>query len=424
MFGNLAALSAKAADTGPRPAPARPTPLQFPQYQVHGDVSAAQWFARDFNRFFRELEKVVLPLHIEGLNITLLGEVPLDRLVPEEYLPPETWFEDPSAPTQSSSGKQSPAKSNAQKGRPGHKEFYVPARELRYQSDDCFDSIPGKFRGKGPGPVKLSHASKFYQNLLSMAEFWDTSKDDYTTGGDGKELYTGRRYGAGHEMPPHYREETVIAFVELCVWPFQCHIQMPKSSVKGNLRFHDRYFPIQGILSAVCRASADRSKARRGILEGPLVGIHCRNTTEFRHASDSVGEGSAEHYDFLFEVGAAMLLAQKRAREGKKEEQPWKEQYWNSAKRRHLGELPGGRQDFETNCRAKAEILAAKEGAEPMDGVLMGQLDRAIKKGQPKKTKYVGSRLAYWNTKPPESSWEPKLEYRMIGKEPGADADN
>ncbi|KAL8813348.1 MAG: hypothetical protein Q9223_007059 [Gallowayella weberi] len=414
----------KAADTGPRPAPARPTPLQFPQYQARGDVSAAQSFTRDFNRFFREVEKVVSPFHIEGLNITLLGEVPLDRLVPEEYLPPEQWLQDPPGPTQPSSGKQSPANSSSQKGKPGHKEFYVPARELRHQSDDCFDSIAGRFMGKGPGPVRVTYTSKFYQYLLSMAEFWDTSKDNYTTDGNDKELYTGRRYGTGHEMPRHYREDTVIALVELCVWPFQCNIQMPRSSVKGSLQFHDRYFPIQGVLSTVGRNSADRSTARRGILEGPLVGIHCRNKTEFRCASDSVGKGSAESADLLYEVGAAMLLAQKRAREGKTEEQPWKDQYWNSAKRRHLGELPGGQQDFETNCRAKVEIEAAKGGAEPMDGVEMAQIDKAIKKSRPKKTKSVGSRLAYLNTKPPESFWEPKIEYRMIGKEPGAGADN
>ncbi|KAL8798505.1 MAG: hypothetical protein Q9182_006612 [Xanthomendoza sp. 2 TL-2023] len=417
-------LGTKAADTGPRPAPARPTPLQFPQYQARGDVSAAQSFARDFNRFLLEVEKVVLPLHIEGLNITLLGEVPLDRLVPEEYLPPEEWLQDSSGPMQSSSGKQSPAKSSSQWGKPGRKDFYIPARELVRQNDECFDSIPGRLRGKGPWPIRLSYTSKFYQNLLLMAEYWDTSKDNYTTDENGKEFYTGRRYGTGHEMPPHYREDTVIAFVELCVWPFRCNIQMPRSSVKGSLQFHGRHLPIQGILSTVCRSSADGLKARRGILEGPLLGIRCRNKTEFRQASDGVGEGSAESSDLLYEVGAAMLLAQKRAREGKEEEQPWKDQYWSSAKRRHLGELPGGRQDFEANCKARVAIEAAKDGAEPMDGVEMAQLDKAIKKGQRKKTKYVGYRLAYWNTKPPESLWEPKVEYRMIGKEPGAGADN
>lgn len=420
---------AKAADAHPRPAPARPRPLDFPHYQVHGDIEAAQQYARDLNRLFLGLEKGVSPLDIEGLNITLLGEVPLDRMVPEGYLPPKAWFEDPSTTIQLSSAEEVITNPNSGKGRPGHKEFHTPAKELRYHNDVCFDSIPGRLGGKGPGPVKLSHTSKFYQNLLLMAESWDTSKDHYTMDEEGKEMYTGRRYGAGHEMPPHYREDTISAFVELCAWPFQCNIQLPRLSVNRNLQFQDRYFLIHGIMSTVCRNSTDRQKARRGILEGPLVGIQCRNATEFRTARDRVGEGKEEILHHLLEVGAAVLLAQKRAREGKKEDKPWNDKYWTNAKRRHLGELGGYRQDFETDVKARMEIQADEFGLDPMDGVKMEKkISKAKYRGKnakdAKKTTYVGPHLAYWNTKPPESLWEPKVEYRMIGKEPGAGVDH
>ncbi|KAL8733464.1 MAG: hypothetical protein Q9166_002090 [cf. Caloplaca sp. 2 TL-2023] len=418
-------IGAKVPDDGPRPAPARLKPLEFPHYHVQGDLNAAHQRAQDLSRLFLGLEKTISAKHIEALNITPVGEVPLDRLIPGKYLPSKQWFEEPSLTAQSPIVKQHLSGSRPAVRRPGHKEFYSAARELRYQSDECFDSLPGRPRGKGPVPVKLFYTHKFYQNLLLMAESWDTSKDSYMTDENGKEMYTGRRYNAGHEMPPHYREDTVSAFVELCAWPFQCTLQKPWSSVNRLLQFQNRYFPIQSIMSAICLNPTDRQKARRGVLEGPLVGIHCRNTTVFRNAIDKEGEGREEIMDILFEVGAALLVAQKRAREGKGEEKPWKDKFWTDAKRRHLGELGGGRQDYDTNTRARKEIEAAKSGGEPMEGVEMDKEKGNGSSGnEPKKRKYNGPKQVYWDTKPPESLWESKIEYRMIGKEPGTGVDN
>ncbi|KAL9005306.1 MAG: hypothetical protein Q9180_009801 [Flavoplaca navasiana] len=138
--------------------------------------------------------------------------------------------------------------------------------------------------------------------------------------------------------------------------------------------------------------------------------------------------------DLLFEAGAALLMAQKRAREGQEEEMPWHDQFWALAERRHLGELGGGRQDVETNARARREIEAMKSGLEPMEDVEMEKKktnnnnndsnNNGSDGNESKKRRIQGPKQAYSTTKPPESQWESKMEYRLIGKEPGAGYDN
>lgn len=426
---------AKAPEDHPRAAPARPKPLDFPHYQARGDSDVAHEYTQDFNRLFVSLEKNVSTEHLQAFELSPHGEIPLDRLIPDECLPPSEWLQDPSLATQASDAKTNPAKLSNGIPCPGRKEFYDRAKELLYDTDAAFGVISGKGI-KGTRPVRLAYSHKFYQHLLLMAEYWDTSKDHYTQEGD-KLMYTGRRYGASHEMPPQFREDTVCAFVEMCIWPFRCNIQNPQASVTRKLRFQDRYLPIQGVTSAVCRNTTDRQKAKRGIMEGPLMGIHCRNITTFRAEGQALGQGKEELLDLLFEVGAALLVAQKRAREGKEEVQPGKDRFWGNRSTRHLGEVGGGKQDKETNARARREI--ASEDGDPMEGVEVegGGADEKSNEtggnektsetggnGSKKRKQRPGATQAYLDAKPPESMWEGKVEYRMIGKDVGAGADN
>ncbi|KAL8665544.1 MAG: hypothetical protein Q9168_007685 [Polycauliona sp. 1 TL-2023] len=420
---------AKAPDSGPRPPPSRPRPLEFPHYQAQGDKSAGNQHAENIGQIFLGLEKRVSVRHIEALNIALLEETPLDDLVPEGLLPSATWLRDPSLAVEPSDQGHETVASNRQEWGSEQETFYDRANQLLHDNDVCFDSLPGKSRARAHGsrpPVRLSHASKFYQNLLLMAESWDTSTDNYTTNENGEEKYTGRRYGAGHEMPPHYREDTISAFVEICVWPFMCNLQNPRTSVNRKLQFQKQYFHIQGITSTICRNHTDRQKARQGILQGPLAGIHCRNTTTFRAENEAKGKGKEEVIHLLFEIGAALLLAQKRARQGKTEGKPWQDRFWTTAERRHLGEMSGGKQDAETNARARREIEASKSGVEPMDDVQQTEKKETteLEGKETKKRRIQGPRQAYLATKPPESLWEPKMEYRAIGKVPGTGADD
>ncbi|KAL9025243.1 MAG: hypothetical protein Q9196_005899, partial [Gyalolechia fulgens] len=265
-----------------------------------------------------------------------------------DHLPPAEWFRDPSTVPNAPATDQGPKKLSNGVPVPSHRDFYARAKELLGSTDDAFDSISGTrntAKSSTNPPLRLSHTHKFFQNLRLMAEYWDTSKDNYittnTTAPSSKSsdtndenntqpTYTGRRHGAPHEMHPVYRQDTIAAFLELAIWPHRCTLQSSSGALTRKLLFHQhRYLPIQHVSTAVCRSvTTDRQKARRGILEGPLMGVHCRNTTTFRKEGDQPGEGREELMDLLYEVGAAMLVAQKRAREGTAEEPVWKDKYW------------------------------------------------------------------------------------------------
>ncbi|KAL8934473.1 MAG: hypothetical protein Q9211_005208 [Gyalolechia sp. 1 TL-2023] len=211
---------AKPYDDKPRAAPARPKPLDFPQYHQQGDPDAVHLYAHDFNRLLVDLERNVSPRIIEAFNISPAGDVPLDELVPMDHLPPAEWFRDPSTVPNAPATDQGPKKLSNGVPVPSHRDFYARAKELLGSTDDAFDSISGTrntAKSSTNPPLRLSHTHKFFQNLRLMAEYWDTSKDNYittnTTAPSSKSsdtndenntqpTYTGRRHGAPHEMHP------------------------------------------------------------------------------------------------------------------------------------------------------------------------------------------------------------------------------
>lgn len=430
---------ARVSDDKPRAAPARSKPLDFPQYQSQGGLNPVHQDASDFIRLFCELEKRVSPSIIEAFNITLESDVSLHLLIPSDHLPPEEWLQDPSTNPNLSSTDQSPKKLSNGVPAPGHRDFYARAKELFYSMDDISSSIsgpPNQNKGGTQPPLRCLHTRKFFQNLLLMAEFWDTSKDRYFTPPTGPssesaqanskkdkskgEIYIGRRQGASHQMPHVFREETIAAFLELAIWPHRCTLQPSGYAITRKLHFQrHRYVPVQHINTAICRTIVnDRQKARRGILEGPLIGVQCRNTTAFRKAGEKPGEGREDMMDFLYEVGAAVLVAQKRAREGTTEELAWKGRFWADGRTRHLGEVGGGKQDQETDDRAKRELFGAEDA---MEGVEFSKprSKEGNEKGSGKDKRQQANARNYLDAKPPESMWEAKMEYRMVGKEVG-----
>lgn len=379
------------------------------------------------------LEKKASPGTIEAFNITIAGNVPLDQLLPSESLPSDLWLQDPSTnPNTWKIGQPHQKLSNGVPV-PGHKTFYARADELRHSMDDISDAISGSRPTPGQNstqtPIRCVQTRNFFQNLLLMAEFWDTSKDNYIPANNtvassestetnasnnkvdtSKETYTGIRHGAPHQMPASYREDTITQFLNLAVWPHHCYLQ-PKGprSLTCKLHFQHRlHVQVQHIFTTVCRSVVgDREKARNGILEGPLLGVQCRNTTAFRKENENPGEGREEIMDLLYEVGSALLIAQKRAREGTTEEPAGKDKFWADGTTRHLGEVGGGKQDRETNEQAKQEIFGAMEGVEPS------------KKDLKEQQKLMVRARPYLAGKPQESLWEAKMEYRMVGKEVG-----
>ena len=395
-----------------------------------------QRHARDITSLFTTIDKGITTQHVQALNVTHTGNMPLDRIIPEDYIPPKEWQNHFSAISSATTWYNQRGKLNNGATRPGHKEFCDRAKELAISNDDAFSSLQGGPAFGKASSTRVAQFRNFYLNLFKMAEYWDTSQDNYATveSIDGsKEEYTGRRLGTGTDMPPEHRSNTVVRFVETIAWTFRCSIQ-PENIMTNKFIRCDRYLPIVGLAGAVMRTPTEREKARKQILEGPLIPIQCRNTTTFRNKEDPIGEGQQEITDLLYEIGAVLLVAQKRAREGKEEDHRWKDQWWAEKKRRHLGDLGGGKQDRETNARARRESEAAARranGSEPMEGIEMGTESRVQQQqGLPseiegsKKRKLRPNVQAYLDSKPPEPMWEAKVDYQKIGKEPGAGADD
>ena len=74
----------------------------------------------------------------------------------------------------------------------------------------------------------------------------------------------------------------------------------------------------------------DRARNRAGILEGPVFAFQARHETGFA-GGDAAGRsdtGKLDRLDVLREVGALLVLAQERAREGKEEVVPGRGKWW------------------------------------------------------------------------------------------------
>ena len=213
-----------------------------------------------------------------------------------------------------------------------------------------------------------------------------------------KKTYTGRRTGTGRNMPGKYREDTTFSFVETLAGAFRCRLNQPRS--QQRLKLQGTMIPILHAASVVRVPKAVR-EARRGIAEGPMLGVFCREQTSFRDPDEAEGEGKQEILDLLRETGLMIMLAQKRAREGKEEEVPGKDKWWANAPRWGGGE--GG------------ELGAANEE----------NTGDATTSGSSRKQSKKASRTDAWKSmQPPSSIWEKGVTYQQIGKDRSSEHDD
>ena len=262
-----------------------------------------------------------------------------------------------------------------------------------------------------------------------MSEYWDTSLDSYSDSKDvehnsamdigevhpqsdksaekigtdkgedlKKKTYTGRRIGTGRDMPANCREDTIFSFVEVLTWAFGCRLDQPNS--QQRLKLQGTMIPIQHA-AVVHRVPMDVRQVRRGVGEGPMLGVSCREQTSFRDPSEAMGEGKIEIMDLLREIGVMLLLAQKRAREGKEEEVPGEDKWWANAPR-----WGGG------------------VGSEPADASeeFAGDVTTS---GPSRKKHKKASRMEAWKSmQPPGTTWDKGVAYHSIGRDKTSDHDD
>lgn len=426
--------------------------------------------------------------HAQALNVSSATEFTLEELLPADHLPPASWQEDPkstggSKPDQSAPKSVITLSNGAHK--PEHDVYFARAKELLVDNDEAFRTIR-----RGPGQkdrplVRLAHFRKFWDMLHQVADYWDTSQDQYTNGTtdenketmdfDQSEKYTkptsyaGRRIGTGREMPPRYRDEAVFAFVETIVFAFRCKIDRPRTEPK--LKLHNLLIPLLQT-GSVYRYPRDSQAARKGVLEGPLLGIQCTNQMVFRRpdeAQEAVGQG--ELANFLREIGLLLSIAEKRSREGRTEPPPGESEWWLTKPRwggaPDVGEIGISEEapkelEFKTpfletldNLGRDTPSLAAsissstKRGPVPISApfgrTTGGATDRTSRRQQQdsnlsgagaggddsegsakgrKRTKRSTAIDSWKNLQPSTSSWEKNIIYKQIGRHKAATHDD
>jgi hypothetical protein len=257
----------------------------------------------------------------------------------------------------------------------------------------------------------------FWIGLEKMSQYWDCSRDNYydvpdpaeahntprsdadiemsdvdhqpsnspadATPAHGKRMkhvYRGFRTSTGSSMPSYLLDDTASALVAIAVRPYNCKVQIP--IVASRLSVRNLLFPVRESF-IVGRVPKEKEAARRSVLEGPIMGVCCRNETTFHDNSEhSQGRGKGEGVsgqkvnpgqvgkgeewrqvlDLAREVGVMLLLAQERAREGKEEIKPGEGKWWTSTPR--WGGGPGG--SMGRDCLSDASATDKKSSTIPL----------------------------------------------------------
>ncbi|KAJ5591687.1 uncharacterized protein N7459_002056 [Penicillium hispanicum] len=393
MFGWGTGLALPTPSSEPdkeRKPPADPTPLDFPVYQLP-DVDGPEATLRNLYGLLSSIKRpqdITLD-RFKPFNVDLDTDVEVHCMFPDgqaQSLPPLPWTNEPEIqPAEPAAEAEDPPRPLMSSGLPypPKDRYELLQNELLLENDDVFREVTRLPPREGRNKVRVTQTRKFWAGLERMAQYWDTSLDEYferpatppqtpPTDGVAKEdemqtddqpdgmeskmdvdepensaassgsagdkendqpkvtRYKGRRVGAGNEMPDDVRDEAIRAFVEMAAWPFGCQVTVP--TLPPRLSVKSLLFPVRQSFQAA-RSPRDRQIARMGILEGPVLIAQCRPDTGFRHLNDTPGSGMGEVCDLFREVGGMLLAAQERAREGATELRPGEGKWWTTTPR-------------------------------------------------------------------------------------------
>lgn len=224
-----------------------------------------------------------------------------------------------------------------------------------------------------------------------------------------KGSYRGYRIGNGADMPDQYRLECVRGFLEAISWAFGVTLsphRRPPVLCIGNVRFPVRMNTVGW------KSPKDRMAARRGILEGPVLGVQCR--PDVFGLSDNIQAKSL--LDVARELGGMLLIAQERAREGKTEKRAGQGKWWTSKPR--WGGGPGG-ETAEAVDTVPTSASTSDTSVEKAAKVTQ-KLSARQKPGMRRRP----NMSEHWKIlRPSATLWDPKVMYEATGKERGSDWD-
>ncbi len=486
----------------PKP-PSPATPLDFPRCTPRGMPRNQLDEREDLVQVFADVSRKANKKHLNALNLKVAPDTPLDQLLPSGYVPPLSWSHEhtPSEGTQMLALplSSSPYLSNGTPI-PTRKTYYDMVKELLYDKEDAFRPLRRQAPLPDRPPARIMYFRKFWERLMTVASFWDSSADNYflrpsddsadDTSQKGKsamdiydmradaqradgdedpfnaanqarvnaannserkvEKYTGHRIGAGSEMPIRFLEDTLTTFVETICYAFRCKVGFPQYQHQSRLNLRDVVVSLLPVPGSVFRIPKDRSQAKKGTKEGPLLGIYVRHLPglpreqlQFREKGDKIGEGKYETLDLITEVGVMLMQAQRRAREGKVESIPGTGKWWTTAPR-FGGNSGGGLHIREGDTAIASASIDAGAGASKdktvevppsnnfpasvemsssdslqQPGIETSKTAKAAPtKGARPPQKKVRRTVGSWpDMQAPASAWEKNVKYQAVGKD-------
>lgn len=276
------------------------------------------------------------------------------------------------------------------------KEFDERLAELRLDNDTGIRVIT---RTTKPGSVhpRIAYSRKFWEGVESVAQYWDTSVDQYyevpatTTKDDGEKCAKRQRtdskpsvfdlqarssqtdgadpllthipnvdvdemiaVASSTPLPPECAQQTHVRYKGRRTaagsdMPDQFREHMVRGFVQctvhpfGTQTAPPRQMPMVRInklnvpvrqTAAVYRVPRDRQRARGGFLQGPVLTVQCRQDIDFQADSISTKQRETKsRLDAIRELGGLLRLAQERQRQGKTEERPGEGQWWTTTPR-------------------------------------------------------------------------------------------
>lgn len=370
-------------------------------------------------------------------------QIAASQIVPEDAqagLPPLPW-----ETTKQPEGDAAPKMSNGLPY-PSREKYDVCDKELRYDNDDAFREVGRMEPRPGRSKVRLTQSRKFWTGLEKISLYWDTELDQYydkpvqpdssssTTENEKEQtqdrpesntdamevdnppegkpkyerVYKGRRIGAGQDMPENSREEAIRGLLEMAAWPFMCQIIMP--TLPPRLSIRNLLFPVRQNLIAG-RAPRERELARKGILEGPLLLAQCRGEVAFREPGEAPGRGKLEQCDLIREVGAMLLTAQERAREGTVEVRPGEGKWWTTVPR--WGGVPD---EGVTGDAAQEESAENAENGDEAGPEKRPRRSFSSRRSGSSQSRKLSTSERWKQLQPGASLWDKKMRYMQIGK--------
>ena len=441
-------------DDRPKKHPPPATPVSFPKhipqdlslFQYEGPINLQQLFATS-NRL-----TTFAPFHVAVLNLDLSHDVALDRVVSGTFLPPSGLEHEPSQGIE------------LRNLRSGFSRVEIPTTNLRayrerlmelhHEKEDAYAVLRRRAPQPGRQPARVVHFRKFYSQLMHVGDYWDTSLDhlsppppqvssepakdhdamdidklrseahDLSSDSHSQasqqgqssdtpspppsppRTYTGYRTSNGSSMPPTFRTALIIEFLTPILWIFNARFEPPRSQPFLSLQKSRIPVELAGLVYSIPRRRPQRGEPT---LEGPLIAVQCRNMTNFRSEN-------AQVVDLLREVGAILLLAQLRAREGKEEPMPTKEQWYVTEPRFGGGSGEAiGTPLVGSDTESGNEEGSAKDSEEEPPTKKRAARAKAVKEG--KKAKRKKALEKSWE--PPQKQWDERVRYMRPGKEEG-----